>query len=282
VLFREFRSSHATDEEGMIEDAVRLAVTARPLDPHYTQLFAASPGTKVTARVTPAQIRLDISPAPTAVHGATAADAQVAQQQLVWTATATAAVAESGPGTPVPTTSAGYKQPGLRPVSITLGGRPHGALLGLAPVDADGSQGLVRHTRVRGYQDPRADVWIGDLIEGRRFPPGRQTVTGDAVARADGLVHLVLLYDGMRALDTTLPLDTSEESQFKAPPRPGERGHWSVDLDLSEPGSYTLVVWTGTGPPPAASSGAGSAPAPSGHQTPPPTVESDSKTFAVS
>jgi hypothetical protein len=282
VLFREFRSSHATDEEGMVEDAVHLAVTARPLDPHYTRLFAASPGTKVTARVTPAQIRLDISPAPKAVPGVTAADAKVALQQLVWTATATAAVAESSTGTAVLSTSAGYKQPGLRPVSIALGGKPGGALLGLAPVNADGTQGLVRHTRVRGYQDPRADVWIGDLAEDRRLPPGRQTVTGDAVSRADGLVHLLLLRDGVRMLDTTLPLGTSEESQFKAPPRPGERGHWSVDLDLSEPGSYTLVVWTGTGVPPGVSPGAGSAPPPAGQQTPASTVESDSKSFMVS
>jgi hypothetical protein len=278
VLFREFRSSRATDEGGMVEEAVRLAVTARPLDPHYIQLFAASRGTKVTARVTPAQIRLDISPAPKAVPGVTAADAQVAQQQLVWTATATAAVAESSPGTPVRSTSVGYKQPGLRPVIITLGGNPHAALLGLAPLDADGNQGLVRHTHVRGYQDPRADVWIGDLVEDRRLRPGRQTVTGDAVARADGLVHLLLLADGRRMLDTTVPLGSSEESQFKAPPRPGERGHWTVDLDLSEPGSYTLVVWTGTGTPP----GAGPAPTPAGQRTSASTVESDSKTFVVS
>jgi len=98
------------------------------------------------------------------------------------------------------------------------------------------------------------------------------------VARADGLVHLLLLADGRRMLDTTVPLGSSEESQFKAPPRPGERGHWTVDLDLSEPGSYTLVVWTGTGTPP----GAGPAPTPTGQQTSASTVESDSKTFVVS
>ena len=96
VLFREFRATRATDEEGMVEDAVRLAVTARPLDPQYTQVFAAPADTKITARVTPAQIRLDISPAPEPAPGVTAADAELAEQQLVWTATAAAAVAESG------------------------------------------------------------------------------------------------------------------------------------------------------------------------------------------
>jgi hypothetical protein len=266
VLFREFRGTRATHEEGMIEDAVSLAVTARPLDHHYIRLFAALPGTKVTARVTPAQIRLDISPAPRAAPGVTAADAEIAKQQLVWTATAAAAVAESGARTPIPSTSPGYKQPGLRPVNITLDGRRGAALLGLAPLDADGSLGAVRHAHVKGYQDPRADVWIGDVTEGQRFRSGVQTVTGDAVFRADGLVHLQLFYDGLRILDTTLPLDTSEESQFKAPPRAGERGHWRVDLDLSHQGSYTLVVWT--------------APVPAG-QSPTSSVESDSKSFVV-
>jgi hypothetical protein len=260
VLFREFRATRANDEEGMVEDAVRLAITARPRDPHYTRLFAALPGTKVTARVTPRQIRLDISPAPKAVRGVTAADAEIAEQQLVWTATAAAAVAESAARTPIPSTSPGYKQPGLRPVSITLDGRRGAALLGLAPLDADGSPGALRHAHVKGSQDPRADVWIGDLTEGQRFRSGIQTVTGDAVSRADGSVHLQLLRDGVRVLDTTLALDTSEESQFKAPPRAGERGHWRVDLDLSQHGSYTLVAWTGT---------------------PASTVESDSKTFIV-
>ena len=96
------------------------------------------------------------------------------------------------------------------------------------------------------------------------------------------MVHVLLLRDGMRILDTTLPLGTSEESQYKAPPRPGERGHWTVDLDLDQPGSYALVVWTGTGTPPGVSSGASPAPAPAVQQTPASTVESDSKTFVVS
>jgi hypothetical protein len=277
VLFREFRATRATDEEGMVEAAVRLAVTARPLDPHYTQLFAALPGTKVSARVTPTQIRLDISPAPEAAPGVTAADAEIAEQQLVWTATAAAAVAESNARTPVPSASAGYKQPGLRPVSITLDGKRGADLLGLAPLGADGSQGAVRHAHVPGHQDPRADVWIGDVTEGQTFRPGRQTITGDAVSRADGLVHVQLLRDGLRALDTTVPLDTSEASQFKAAPRAGERGHWSVDLDLSQLGSYTLVVWTGAGPGPEASA----ALVPAGQQASPWAVESDSKTFIV-
>ena len=107
VLFREFRPTRATDEQGMIADAVRLALTARPLDPKYTRLFAAPSGTKVIARVTPAQIGLDIAPAPKAVPGVTAAEAQIAQQQLVWTATATAAVVESGPGSPAPSPPTG-------------------------------------------------------------------------------------------------------------------------------------------------------------------------------
>jgi hypothetical protein len=274
VLFREFRATRATDAEGMVEDAVRLAVTARPLDPDYTRLFAALPDTKVTAHVTPTQIRLDISPAPEAVPGVTAADAEIAEQQLVWTATAAAAVAESSARTPRPSASAGYKQPGLRPVSITLDGKRGADLLGLARLGADGSQGALRHAHVPGHQDPRADVWIGDVTEGQHFRPGRQTITGDAVSRADGLVHVQLLRDGVRVLDSTAPLGTSEESQFKASPRAGERGHWSVDLDLSQPGSYTLVVRTGAGLAPQASA----ASVPAGR---PPAVESDSKTFVV-
>jgi len=283
VLFREFRFSHATDEEGMVEDAVHLAVTARPLDPQYTQVFVATADTRITASVTAARIRLDISPAPRAAPGVTAADAEIAKQQLVWTATAAAAVAESTAHAAVPSPSAGYKQPGLRPVSITLDGERGAWFLGLARLDRDDSQGLVRHAHVKGYQDPRADVWIGDLTEGQRVRAGRQTVTGDAVSRADGLVHVELVHDGVRVLDTTLPLGTSEESQFKAPPRPGERGHWSADLNLSGLGSYTLLVWTGpAAAEPAAPpvSGAAAASAASAAQPASP-VELDSKTFVV-
>lgn len=247
VLFREFRATRATDEDGMVADAVRLAVTARPLDPQYTQVFAAPADTKITARVTPSQIRLDISPAPKPAPGVTATDAELAEQQLVWTATAAAAVAENGGRTPITSVSAGYKQPGLRPVSVTLDGRRGARLMGLARLDHDDSPGLVRQLHLKGYQDPRADVWIGDLTEGQHLRPGRQAITGDAVSAADGLVHLNLVHDGVNVLDTTLPLGTSEESQGKAPPRAGERGHWSADLDLSRPGSYTLAVWTGTG-----------------------------------
>ncbi|HYJ76523.1 MAG TPA: hypothetical protein VEV65_13030, partial [Kineosporiaceae bacterium] len=156
VLFREFRATRATGEEGMVADAVRLAVTSRPLDPQYTQVFAASPSTRITARVTPGQIRLDISPAPAAVPGVTAADAEIAKQQLVWTATAAAAVAESSPGSASPSTAPGYRQPGLRPVSITLDGQRGAPLLGLARLDRADSQGLLRHAHVKGYQDPRA------------------------------------------------------------------------------------------------------------------------------
>jgi hypothetical protein len=250
VLFREFRYTKHSDEESMVADAVQLAVAAEPLDTDYTTLFAASHGTTVTAHVTPAQIKVDISPEPRPVPGVTKADAELAAQQIVWTATAAASVAESGVTTPSRTPSATYKQPGQRPVSITLNGRRGAALFGLAQLDWGSSQGLVRHAHLKGYRDPRADVWIGDLTEGQRLSRGHQKITGDAVPRADGVVHLQLFRNGQPYVLTEAGLGSSEESQFKAPPGPGERGHWSIDLDLTQPGSYVLVVWTGLGPGP--------------------------------
>jgi hypothetical protein len=250
ALFREFRSTTHSDADGMVTDAVELAVTAKPLDADYTTLFATSPDTTtVTAHVTPTQIKVDISPEPRPVPGVTKADAELAAQQIVWTATAAASVAESG--APVPRTStATYKQPGLRPVSITLEGRRGAALFGLAQLDWGSSQGLVRHAHLKGYRDPRADVWVGDLTEGQRLSRGHQKITGDAVSRADGVVHLQLFRNGQPYVLTEAGLGSSEESQFKAPPRAGERGHWSIDLNLTQPGSYVLVVWTGLGPGP--------------------------------
>lgn len=255
VLFREFRPSQARDEQSMVADAVRLAVTAHPLDPDYTNLFAAPRDTKVTAQVDGAQIRIDISPAPPGARGVTAADTELVKQQLVWTATAAAAVAESTGARPTPSPSATTKQPGQRPVSITLDGRRGAWLFGLARLDHDESPGLVRQAHSAGYPDPRADVWIGDVSEGQQLARGRQRITGDAVSRADGHVRAALLLDGARVQVMTLDLDTSEESTYRDAPRPGDRGHWSVDLDLSRPGTYTLVVWSGQGPDPAAAGG---------------------------
>jgi hypothetical protein len=250
VLFREFRATTADDEEHMVADAVRLAVTTKPLDPRYTTLFAAAGDTTVTAHVTGAQIKVDISPAPQPAPGVSKADAVIAAQQIVWTATAAASVAESGAG-PTRGRDAGYKQPGLRPVSVTLEGRRGATLFGMSQLDRDPNPGMVRYAYLKGYQDPRADVWIGDVTHGQHFDRGHQQITGDAVSRADGVVHLVLYRNSRRIFATQLGLGTSEESGFTAAPKPGERGHWSIDLDLAQAGTYELLVWTGTGPEPA-------------------------------
>src|SRR6185312_12227058 len=94
--FREFRPTTHTDEAGMVADAVSLAVAKRPLDPDYTTLFTPSAsGTRVVARVSPTQIKIDISPEPRPAPGVTKAEADLAAQQFVWTATAAASVAES-------------------------------------------------------------------------------------------------------------------------------------------------------------------------------------------
>ena len=224
VLFREFRRQSVQGPAGtQVAAAVRLALTTGPSDPDYLRLFAAGAASTVRATVTADLVSLDISPAPRAASAAPSREeATAALQQLVWTATAAAAVATT-PATAV------------RSVRITLDGRSGQALFGQVALD---------HVLDRQFGgDPRARAWVIEPAEDSTQPAGLVTASGDAVAGSDGQVHVTLVRDGTTRADVDVPLTPADGGSGQV--RPGQRGVWRLaDLDASEPGTYRLEVST--------------------------------------
>ena len=238
VLFREFRRvGGPTGVDDRVAQAVELAITGTPQDPGRAQLFAPGPAPRVTARVTAGRIDLDISPAPLARSPEpTWEEARVAAQQLVWTATATAAVAAQSapPGSPAVESSV---PPGGRRVRITLGERSDVALFGRYPLDRD------LRREVDPSLDPRAKAWIIDPAENARLH-GQLDADGDAVAIGTASVLVRLSRDGVVVREEPVPLVASEVSGGRRPPLAGQRGTWRIQgWDVSRPGRYALVVY---------------------------------------
>ena len=160
------------------------------------------------------------------------ADAEIAAQQLVWTATAAASVAESGAGPPRSRTSGTSSRAAAG--QHHLGGPPRRPLFGLAQLDRTADPGMVRYAYLKGYQDPRADVWIG-----RRHATASTStaVTSRSPATrcrgADGVVHLVLYRNSRRIFATQLGLGTSEESRFSGRRRNPASGGTGASISTS-------------------------------------------------
>jgi hypothetical protein len=222
VLFREFRSSTVQGVDAKVEQAVTFALSRPPLNPEYTRLFAADPSIRVRAHVTDTSITLDLSRAPRPATAATPDDAEAAVQQLVWTATAAAAVAAPA-----------VKQP--RTVSITVAGATP-PLFGLAPLD--------RPLTRTPDPDPRAPVWI-DLSPGQVLAAGRLKAGGDGTNLGTSQVRVVLRYEGEETIrDVVVPLQrTDAQGTPQGSVAKGQRGQWSVSgWPITRPGTYTLIV----------------------------------------
>jgi hypothetical protein len=224
VLFREFRRSTVHGVEAKVEQAVTIALTGSPLDPDHTQLFARDPSLRVRAHVTDTSIVLALSRAPRPADPPTPADAEAAVQQLVWTATAAAAVAAPA-----------VQQP--RSVTITVDGAPP-ALFGLARLD---------RTLTRTVDpDPRAPVWI-DLSEGQVLGRGILRAGGDGTDLGGSTIRVVLRNDaGVTIRDEVVPLQrTDPQGTPLGPVAKGQRGQWSISgWPIPRPGTYTLFVCT--------------------------------------
>lgn len=221
VLFREFHRTTVQGVEAKVEEAVRIALTRPPLGPDYTDLFAPDPSMAVRAQVTDSSIALDLSRAPQPAGSPTPADAEAAVQQLVWTATAAAAVA------------APVQEP--RSVTITVDGATP-LLFGLARLDRTLS-------RVPD-PDPRAPVWI-DLSQGQVLRAGRLQAGGDGTNLGTSQVRVVLRYDGEKTIrDALVPLQrTDSQGKPLGPVAKGQRGQWSISgWPVPRPGTYTLIV----------------------------------------
>lgn len=213
ALFREFRATTATDRTVRVAEALTDAVDDRPLDPDYTTLFSGGRPGRVLAQVTPELITVQLTPAMATNAQATRAQAEMALQQLVWTATATAALPDT-------------------PVRVVVKDGPQ-SLFGLVPLD---------HAYARGatatQADPRAPVWITSLADNTTIGRGPLTVTGDGVNEFENTLEWVLRKDG----DTVAQGSTSPVLPGGQQPTPGQRGTWSIQLDISAPGSYELTV----------------------------------------
>jgi hypothetical protein len=237
VLFREFRKAATQGVDAQVAEAVREAIVDRPEDLDYVQLFGPEPEPTVQARVTAQRIELDISPAPRPrAAGLTREDADVALQQLVWTATATASVAAQS----APAGSAVNARPvpaGGRSVHITLDHRVNSRLFDLVPLNAD-----FKRTPDKG-DDPRAKVWIIDPREKSQHARGNLDADGDAVALGQASVQVVLARNGVIVQAEVVPLTQSEPSGGTRPPVPGQRGEWRISgWDVRQSGRYDLVV----------------------------------------
>jgi hypothetical protein len=225
VLFREFRRQPVRgDAANQVEAAVRLALASAPQDADYVRLFATPQAPRVRATVTDQLVTVDVSPAPRAASAAPSeAEATAAVQQLVWTATAAAAVGTTGSPAAAP----------ARSVRLTLGGGTSRPLFGLVPLDRP----FDRHFG----GDPRAGVWVIDPAEGSAHAAGALAAAGDAVAGDGATVHVTLVHDGRTIAEQDVPL--TPQPGATGPVRPGQRGVWRVPgLDASAPGNYRLEV----------------------------------------
>lgn len=234
VLFREFRQpAPPGDAAAQVEAAVRLALTARPADADHVRLFAPAERLTVQATVTDQLVTVDISPAPRPAGGAVGRDgATAAVQQLVWTATAAAAVSTT-PGSPSPsvTRSASVAAQPVRSVRITLDGAGGGSLFGLVSLD--------RAFDRQFGGDPRAPVWVIDPAEGGQVGRGPLVASGDAVAGDDSAVRVRLLRDGREVAEQDVPL--TPQAGATGPVRRGQRGAWRAPgWDVRAPGRYRI------------------------------------------
>ncbi len=226
VLYREFRRlATRGDAAAKVEAAVGLALTTKPQDADYEQLFAPDPRPAVSATVTADVVTLDISPAPRPARpGVTRDEATAAVQQLVWTATAAAAVAVPGGAAPARPT---------RAVRILLDGWPAQSLFGLVPLD---------RAIDRTFEgDPRARAWVIEPAEDGVVAAGPLSASGDAAAGADGAVRVTLTRGGRVVAEQEVPLAPLEGGP--GPVRAGQRGAWRVSgWATPTPGRYELTV----------------------------------------
>jgi hypothetical protein len=215
-LFREFRPTHAVTPDDKVAEAVTDAVTDRPSDPDYDPpLFEGSPNSVATATVTPSLITVTLSAAMVSRPDVTRADARLALEQLVWTATAAAgATADT-------------------PVLIRV---DHGtqSLFGQLPL---GQQ----YTRGGFSPNPCAPLWITSLVEGTDVGHNPFEVHGDAVVGDGGSITWTLTRDGAQvgAGDALLdPPAGTRRGWTVTPPTQGRAGHYRLTVQLQPgPGS---------------------------------------------
>ncbi|HZI96040.1 MAG TPA: GerMN domain-containing protein [Actinomycetales bacterium] len=206
ALFREFGEAGPADAAERVQAAVDAALGGTPADPDYSTPWAN--GSAATTSLGADEIGIDLN-AAAAGSSMGSELAVVAVQQLVWTATAAA-------------------QQDV-PVRFTVEGSPSD-LFGVVSASEPISRG-------GGFDDPRALVWI-DLPDGASTPLGALTVTGSGVNAYENTLVWTLERGGSVVDEGFFGV----EGPGGAPVDTGQRGTWSLDLDVSAPGEYTLTV----------------------------------------
>jgi Sporulation and spore germination len=206
ALFREFGDAGPQDPAARVQAAVTQALTGTPADPDYSTAWAD--GSAATSSLADGEIRVDLN--STAASGASMGSevASLSVDQLVWTATAAA-----GEDLPVRITVAG--------------GTP----------DLFGTVSLAEpFVRGSAESDPRAVVWISSLSEGESVTAGALEITGEGVNAFENTLIWTLVREGATVDQGFFGVEATDGAIDT-----GERGTWSLDLDL-QPGSYTLTV----------------------------------------
>jgi hypothetical protein len=223
ALFREYRPTTARSLDERLGAALTEAVSRPAQDPDYVRVFGGSGGTRVGARWDAAagEVVVELTPAMVTVRRAGDVRAQIAIQQLVWTATAVLSEVRAD--------SADV------PVRISISGPTRSPYMFGRPTYLLGGQ----FHRAHGADDPLAPVWIVD--------PAEQTTLGRAATKVDLSVGYsgrtgvtwVLERDGQVASDGTVQPVWRDGAQNAVP---GSRGTATFEIDTREPGQYVLTV----------------------------------------
>ena len=217
-LFREYRTSFIpdADKDRRVAEAVTDAVNLTPLDPDYdAPLFQGGRNSVATATVTPSQITVTLTAAMVSRPDVSAADARLALQQLVWTATAAAG---TGPDTPV----------------LIRVDRGDQSLFRQLPLDR-------QYTRGGLAPNPSAPLWLISLVDGTDAGHPDIRVSGDAVIGTGGTVSWTLARAGVEVATGEATFDAGTGSRrgwhFVAPTQ-GRAGDYQLTVSLT-PGSGT-------------------------------------------
>lgn len=172
ALFREFRA--VPDAGGKIASAVAAMTRTKPLDPDYSTPWR--PAGKVTVTQSGSALRVDLSADAVSATGLTQDVAEIAVQQLVYTATAAAHVAR----TPAST------------VAITIDGKP--AL-------AWGRVQLGAPTARAPMTEVQAHAWVISPQQGDVVPAGTVRFTGYGTSFEATFMWRITKADGGRVAE---------------------------------------------------------------------------------
>lgn len=227
-LFREYRDTSATAKDDRVADAVTAALNHRAQDPDYDiRLFEGGPSSRATATVSKSGITVTLTAAMVSRAGVGKSEAELAVQQVVWTATAAAADVAAG------------ESFADTPVRIQVD-RGRQSMFGVLPLDRD-------FRRAAGEADPRAPIWIISLVEGADVGHLPRKVEGDAALGDGGSVSWSLTRNGIE-------VDRGQATLTKAA---GPRTGWECRPVTQQRGMYVLTVTLhqGSGVGPSSSTG---------------------------